>query len=182
MVKISTQRRTNRTAEDVLEVSKRSWEYSQALFDRTFHDFGAVNIQGEETVIFTFDLARVETVMTAIAHALIYRDFGRSYIGDWAICCGTLLSRKPAPDSEKLRATLPTRRTRVYPYLYLRSFNMAFSGAQVTDSWKLIQKMGEGVVLPENPIGFDCSGYEAINCESELAYGFACEIKGSSVF
>ena len=103
---ICIQRGTNATAEEAFEVAKRSWDRSPALFHRTFHDLRGVEIGGEETGIFPFDLARVKRVILAVAHALAYRDFGREYIGQWHVFCATLLSRTPAPKWNDLRNML----------------------------------------------------------------------------
>ncbi len=95
---IATQLGTNATAEQILEVAKRSWDYSPALFALTFHDIEAVIVRAQEIGAFSFDLARVKSVMTAVAHAVVNRDFGRQYLGEWCVFCATLRSRKPTPD------------------------------------------------------------------------------------
>ncbi len=103
---IATQLGTNARAEQILEVAKRSWDYSPALFARTFHDIETVILQAQETVAFSFDLPRLKSVMSAVAHALAYREFGRQYLGDWHVFCATLRSRKPTPDWDNLRTML----------------------------------------------------------------------------
>jgi hypothetical protein len=103
---VSTQRGTNPTAENVLEVAKRSWDYSPALFNRTFREFWVANVEDEKAGIFPFDLQRVESIMVAIVHALSCRDFGRTYIGEWHVFCASLGSRRPTPDWDNLRNIL----------------------------------------------------------------------------
>lgn len=87
-------------------MAKRSWDYSTGLFNRTFREFSVTAVDGEEAGIFPFDLTRVQAVMDAIVHALAFRDFGRTFIGEWHIFCATLLSRRPTRDWDKLRHTL----------------------------------------------------------------------------
>ncbi len=94
---------TNAVAEQTLEVAKRSWEYSPGLFKRTFQKFRTMHIGGEEKGAFPFDLPRVERVMSAIAHGLAYRDFGRAYIGKWRVFCATLRSEGPSPQWDAFR-------------------------------------------------------------------------------
>jgi hypothetical protein len=72
-----TQRGTNETASELFQVVKRSWDRSPALFSRTFHDFRTALVEGEEAGVFPFDLPRIKAVMTAVCHALAFRDFGR---------------------------------------------------------------------------------------------------------
>lgn len=100
---ISAQRGVNETGEKILEVAKRSWNYSGSLFKRTFDNIRAAFIEGEEVVVFTSELGRVKSVMNAIVHALSYRDFGRLYIGDWGIFCASLTSKEPNPRADRLR-------------------------------------------------------------------------------
>jgi hypothetical protein len=99
---ISTQHGINAIGEQILEVAKRSWDYSDALFKQTFHDIRATIVKGEEVGAFSIDLGRVKSVINAIVHALSYRDFGRQYIGDWGIFCASLASKKPYPPAERL--------------------------------------------------------------------------------
>lgn len=103
---ISIQHGTNATAEEVFQVGKRSFDRSPALFQRTFQDIQGVIVDGDEVGIFSFDLPRVKTVMSTIAHALAYRDFGRDYIGEWRILCATLHSKTPAPKWDHFRQML----------------------------------------------------------------------------
>jgi hypothetical protein len=73
---------------------KRSFNKSSKLFDRTFKDVMPISIDGEETGIFSLDLLRNKTVMEALAYALYYKEFGRTYSGTWEIFCPQLLSPK----------------------------------------------------------------------------------------
>jgi hypothetical protein len=149
---IVTQLGTNATAENILEVAKRSWDHSPALFARTFHDFGRVTVQEQQTGAFTFDLVRVKSVMSSVAHALAYRDFGRPYLGDWQVFCATLRSRKPAPDWDDFRKLLGggayepvvTPHPEVFEYGIHRTkpigliYRLVFYGGFIVFAWPII--------------------------------------------
>jgi hypothetical protein len=100
---ICVQRNTNAIAEAVFEAAKRSWNRSPALFTQTFRDVVEAVIDGEPAGLFPFDLDRVTTVLSAIARALSYRDFGPQYKGEWRVFCATLLSRVSAPEWDSFR-------------------------------------------------------------------------------
>lgn len=82
---------TNAVAEEVAERAKASWDHSPKLFSRTFHDFQTAEVVGaataEEIGVFTIDLPRVKRVARAIAHALYYREKGRSWPGTFEVFC-----------------------------------------------------------------------------------------------
>lgn len=103
---VSTQRGTNAAAEAALDVAKRSWDRRPALFHRTFNDIQGLVMDGEEVIVFPFDLVRVRTVMSAVGHALAFRDFGRNYMGEWRVFCATLHSETPEPKWDGRRAML----------------------------------------------------------------------------
>ncbi len=159
---ITTQLGTNATAEQVLEVAKRSWDCSPALFARTFHDIEAVIVQEQETGAFPLDLARVKSVMSAVAHALAYRDFGRQYLGDWRVFCATLRSQKPTPDWDKLRRALAgaayepvvTPQPDVFEYGIHRTkpigfiYRLVFYGGFVVFAWPVIRTTEEVAPSP----------------------------------
>jgi hypothetical protein len=119
-----TQRGTNETASELFQVVKRSWDRSPALFSRTFHDFRTALVEGEEAGVFPFDLPRIKAVMTAVCHALAFRDFGRQYHGDWRIVFPRLGSTAPTPEFDRLRSVLdaavcnpiPTPHSGVFTY------------------------------------------------------------------
>ena len=70
----------------------RSFENSSKLFNRTFKNVRLITLNGEETGVFNFDLPRFKLVMNAIAHAIFYKDFGKTYPRDWGIISSSLLS------------------------------------------------------------------------------------------
>jgi hypothetical protein len=71
--------------------SFRSFEHSSALFFQTFEGAKLVNVQGEQTVVFPFDLKRFKQVISAIASGLFYRAKGQRYEGRWQVFSPTLL-------------------------------------------------------------------------------------------
>jgi hypothetical protein len=79
---------TNAAAEEVAETAKRSWDHSEKLFAKTFHDIEAAEVIGEgEIGLFTVDLARVKNVVSAIAHALYSLDFGKPAPANFEVFC-----------------------------------------------------------------------------------------------
>lgn len=157
---IATQLGTNATAQRVLEVSMRSWDYRPALFKRTFHDLEPVLINGKESGAFSFDLPRVKSVMSAVARALAYRDFGRQFMGKWRVLCATLGSRKPTPGWDKVRDLLtqasydpiPTPVPDVFEYGIHRTkpvgfiYRLVFYGGFVVFAWPVLAKRESGGV------------------------------------
>lgn len=97
---------TNAAAEEVFEVAKRSWDHSEKLFQRTFHDLQVAKIAGEgEAGLFTVDLQRVKAVVSAIAHAVFYLEFGQPAPGAFTVFCAfhSITSLQGDPDgTEKL--------------------------------------------------------------------------------
>lgn len=154
---IAIQLGTNATAEQILEAAKRSWDYSPALFARTFHDIEAVILQAQETGAFPLDLDRVKSVVSALAHALAYRDFGRQYLGDWRVFCATLRSQKPTPDWDNLRSLLTgaayepvvTPQPEVFEYGIHRTrpagviYRLVFYGGFVVFAWPVVRPTEE---------------------------------------
>jgi hypothetical protein len=153
---ISYQYGTNTTAEEVFEVTQRSWDHSPKLFARTMKDFEAVVVNGEETGSHTLELDRVKMVMAAIAHALACRDFGREFIGEWRVFCATLRSRVPTPKWDKLRTMvgsgdymqIPTPHEDVFHYGIHKTnphgfiYRMTFYGAFTVYAWPVIESKG----------------------------------------
>jgi hypothetical protein len=82
---LSTQRGNNSAADQIFELTKRSFDHSPKLRDRTFRDGRLVTIEGERTGSFTVDLERHKRVMSAIAYALYFREYGRRHCGDWRV-------------------------------------------------------------------------------------------------
>jgi hypothetical protein len=155
---ISYQYGTNTTAEEVFEVTKRSWEHSPKLFERTMKGFETALVDGEETGAHPLELDRVKLVLSAIAHALAYRDFGREFIGEWRVHCSTLRSKDPAPKWRKFRRlvesgayntietpygevfTLGIHKTKPHGFIY----RMVFYGAFVVYAFPVINKTVKG--------------------------------------
>jgi hypothetical protein len=75
------------------EKAMRSFEHSPKLFHRTFADAKPIIVNGEETEVFTFDLPRYKTVMEAIAYAVYFKMFGKTYRGSWAIFSPSMVSQ-----------------------------------------------------------------------------------------
>jgi len=82
---LSTQHGSNDAAAEVFEMTKRSLDHSPKLRSRTFHGLRPVVVEGKETGAFPIDLQRHKRVMSAIAHALYFHDFGRKHRGEWQI-------------------------------------------------------------------------------------------------
>ena len=83
---ISTQHgTTNEAATKVFETTKRSFDRSVKLANRTFRDLKPVLVEGQETGAFPVDLARHRNVMRAIAYALHFHYYGKKHRGDWQI-------------------------------------------------------------------------------------------------
>jgi hypothetical protein len=82
---------TNPTAEEVMETAKRSWDHSPKLFDRTFAGIVEAEVLGGAMPVtigvFKIDLARVKTVMRAIAHAIYYIERGHAWAGTFEVFC-----------------------------------------------------------------------------------------------
>jgi hypothetical protein len=82
---LSVQRGNNAVAEEVFDLAKRSLDHSPKLRSRTLHGAREVVIDGEKTGALRIDLARHKRVMSAIAYALFYRDYGRKHLGTWRV-------------------------------------------------------------------------------------------------
>lgn len=79
---------TNTAAEEVAEVAYRSWDRSDGLFKRTFHDIKSATIDEKEEIgVFSVDLARVKRVVAAIAQALFYLETGTTPPADHEVFC-----------------------------------------------------------------------------------------------
>lgn len=72
----------------------RSFENSPKLFNRTFTDAKAVNINGEETAVYMLEIRRFTTVMDAIAYAIYYKLHGHTYQGSWGMFSPSLVSQR----------------------------------------------------------------------------------------
>ena len=80
---------SNAAAEEVFEVAKRSWDHSDKLFNRTFHDVIEAEIGGEErTALFTVDLSRVQNIIRHIAHALYFVETRSPALTKIDVFCG----------------------------------------------------------------------------------------------
>lgn len=79
-------------------------ESQSRLLAQTFRDVVETVVEGEAAGRFPFDLDRVNVVLSAIARALAYRDFGLQYQGQWRVFCATLLSRDHAPKWDQFRS------------------------------------------------------------------------------
>jgi len=83
---------TNSAAAEVAETVKRSWDHSEKLFNQTFREFGVAQVTSsdgsEETGVFRIDVARVERVITAIAHALFFLEKRQQWFGSFEVFCG----------------------------------------------------------------------------------------------
>lgn len=75
----------NSRAEEIFLKAERSIGKSPKLFSRTFSEFKAEIVKGEETGSFRIDLGRVEEIMRAIAFAMYFNDHGKRYDGEWRI-------------------------------------------------------------------------------------------------
>jgi hypothetical protein len=71
----------------------RSFEHSPKLFHRTFADAKPIILDGEETAVYTFDLPRYKNVMEAIAYAVYFKMFGKTYPGSWVTFSPSMVSQ-----------------------------------------------------------------------------------------
>src|SRR5258705_2200292 len=71
----------------------RSFEHSPKLFHRTFADAKPIIINGQETGVYKFELPRYKYVMEAIAYAVYFKMFGKTYGGSWAIFSPSMVSQ-----------------------------------------------------------------------------------------
>jgi hypothetical protein len=113
---------TNTAAEKVAEVAERSWDNSEGLFIRTFHDFREATVEDEgEIGVFSGDLARVKRVVAAIAQALYFLEIGSNSPTEFEVFCAfhSLKSLQGLTDgSERIGEMLAslTYTTRPTPY------------------------------------------------------------------
>jgi hypothetical protein len=82
---------------------------------------------GEETGVFRVDLARHETVMSAIAYALHFHDRGRKHRGEWCVFApsfgyaGSVYGNQPDPWKE-LRSVLASAKYTPMPVAHPEVF------------------------------------------------------------
>jgi len=89
---IVSHRNAQGTAQQLAQsASFRSFERSSALFFRTFRGAEEVLLNGEQTVVFRFELERFRHVMEAIAFGLFYHQNEGRFGGHWQIFSPTLL-------------------------------------------------------------------------------------------
>jgi|SRR5665213_435060 len=77
-----------------LDVTKRSFENSPKLLRQTLKDFETILVKGQETGIFKGDLVRMGIVMTAIANALYFKEYGVSYPSRWKVFITSLTTQQ----------------------------------------------------------------------------------------
>jgi hypothetical protein len=71
---------------------KRSFERSPKLYMQTFQDAKPIIVEGQETGVYALDLVRFNSVMEAIAGAIYFKSFGKTYAGRWEIFASSLIS------------------------------------------------------------------------------------------
>jgi hypothetical protein len=117
---------TNTAAEEVAEVAYRSWDRSDGLFKRTFHDIQTATVDEEEEIgVFSVDLARVERVVAAIAQALFFLEIRTTPPAEHEVFCAfhSQASLQGRPDgTERIGAMLSraayTYRTTPFPEVF----------------------------------------------------------------
>ena len=72
----------------------RSYKRSPALKARTFARFTPIIVDGRETAIVECDMTRFNSVLEAVACACYFKDFGRTYNGEWIIFSPSMVSTK----------------------------------------------------------------------------------------
>lgn len=109
---------TNKTGEEVFEKAKGSWDKSPKLFNRSFDGMVKAEVvngeNSEEIGVFEMDLPRVKNVMSALAHALYYREKGHAWHGNFDVFC--------AFHSKKSLQGLPDGSERVGNWLAARKY------------------------------------------------------------
>jgi hypothetical protein len=70
----------------------RSFKHSPKLLTQTFDNVTSKIINGDETGVIRLDMPRFKLVMNAIAHAIFYKEFDKTYPRDWEIFSRSLLS------------------------------------------------------------------------------------------
>ena len=70
----------------------RSFEHSPKLFERTFASAKPIILNGEETAVYTFDLPRYKNVMEALAYAVYFKMFGKTFGGSWLTFSPSIVS------------------------------------------------------------------------------------------
>lgn len=116
----------------------RSIERRPAIAGTTFDNLREIRFDGEETGAFDVDLRRFGRVMTAIAQAIHYHDFGGK-IRYWHVFCPSLQTLSAQPDGwEPLRRTVQVTR---YAYQHT-AYPKVFSYGRAVfskKSWALYQ-------------------------------------------
>jgi hypothetical protein len=85
---------TNTMAEMVFEATKRSFDHSPKLLHRAFGDIRPIDFNGEKVGIFSVDLARIDSVMRAIASAVHLKEYGKKYVGQWQVFVASTKSQE----------------------------------------------------------------------------------------
>lgn len=87
-----------------------SYLHSPKLLTRTYRDSLPCTLDGQETRIIPTDMVRFERVMEAIAYAVYYKDFGKTFSGKWNIWATNLqmVNGENDPAVIKFRAMLHT--------------------------------------------------------------------------
>jgi hypothetical protein len=96
---IVSHRNVHGTAQQLAQsASFRSFERRSALFFRTFRGAEQVVLDGEQTLVFRFELERFRRVMEAIAFGLFYHENEDRFGGQWQVFSPTLLGANGAND------------------------------------------------------------------------------------
>jgi hypothetical protein len=78
----------------------RSFARSPKLFTQTFGDATPIVFNDQEMGIYTCDLLRFKSVMRAVAYAIYFKSFVRTYPGDWGIFSPSMVSPKSILEGE----------------------------------------------------------------------------------
>lgn len=70
----------------------RSFQNSPNLFAQTFKDTASILFNGEEAETYRYDFQRFSKVVSDLAYALYYKDFGKTFTGAWGVFSLGLLS------------------------------------------------------------------------------------------
>lgn len=73
----------------------RSYERSPKLKQRTFEKRFPYKVQEQDSMIYKVDLLRLSLVMQAVAYAIYFKDFGKSFTGEWLIYNYSIINTKP---------------------------------------------------------------------------------------
>jgi hypothetical protein len=96
----------------VREKVRRSWERSPRLKSQTFRRFLPALLNGRRTAVVEADLSRFNSIISSIASAIYFKDFGSPWKRDWLIYGSTLIPLQPIVEGRsdqlnpQVRATL----------------------------------------------------------------------------